>query len=618
MTGIRSAWVIGAVGCCLLAAPAQANTLVNWRFDRIGNRLEFSTALPTQPQVQVLNDPPRIVVDLPGTVLGRPPESRDIIPMVGRESLVRQVRLGQFDPQTSRLVVELYPDYVLTPEQVQPRTVGMNQWVIALPSTLARTNVPSPPAVANPPQMPPPETVTQTAVIEGVRVTEAGLALRVRGTTAAAQVRRSPDRQEIWVDIPATLAPQFQTETLNLSHLGVLRVQAQQLQNQPPLTRLTLQVDSNSPDWQVATLGNDVLMLPKKPRYGPETATTPAPTRLRPLLPSLTPLVERVEWDATNQQVLIRANRPFTYSQSWEREPGLSFASLRLVLESVRLSPQAAQSLKNIPGLEVAVESVGNQVHLIWRPSQEMRVIGIQEVSPQLVAVQLLPAAAPTQALSPLARWLNRRPGATNTLRPTAPRPMNPNLNLPRPTPGRPVVVIDPGHGGPDPGAIGIGGLREKDIVMDISRQVVALLEQQGVQVVITRNADVDLGLEPRVVMARRVNASVFVSIHANAISLSRPDINGIETYYFHGASYGLAQELHRAMVRASGAPDRGVRQARFYVIRNTPADMPSVLLETGFVTGATDAPRLASAEGRRALAQGIAQGILRYLQVRR
>ncbi|APB34455.1 N-acetylmuramoyl-L-alanine amidase [Gloeomargarita lithophora Alchichica-D10] len=611
---------MGAIGCCLLAAPAQANTLVNWRFDRVSNRLEFSTASPTQPQVQVLNDPPRIVVDLPGTVLGRPPESRDIPQLLGRESPVRQVRLGQFDPQTARLVVELYPDYVLTPEQIQPRTVGMNQWVVALPRTLARTNVPPnlPPNV--PLTVPPPTDATLTSVIEGVRVTEAGFALRVRGNPAAAQVRRSPDRQEIWVDIPATLAPQFQTETLNLAHLGVLRVQAQQLQNQPPLTRFTLQVDGNSPDWQVATLGNDILMLPKKPRYGPETATTTPPplTRPRPLLPSLVPVVDRVEWDVTNQQVLIRANRPLTYSQSWEREPGMSFASLRMVLESARLSPRAGQSLRSIPGMEVAVEAAGNQVTLIWRPSQELRVIGIQEVSPQLLAVQLLPAAAQTQALSPLARWLNRRPGATNTLRPPAPRPANPNVNLPRPTPGRPVVVIDPGHGGPDPGAIGIGGLREKDVVMDISRQVVALLEQQGVQVVITRNADVDLGLEPRVVLARRVNASLFVSIHANAISMSRPDINGIETYYFHGASYGLAQELHRAMVRASGSPDRGVRQARFYVIRNTPASMPAVLLETGFVTGARDAPRLASAEGRRTMAQGIAQGILRYLQVRR
>jgi N-acetylmuramoyl-L-alanine amidase len=587
---------------------------MNWRFDRVSNRLEFSTAFPTQPQVQVLNDPPRMVVDLPGTVLGRPPETRDIPQLLGRESPVRQVRLGQFDPQTARLVVELYPDYVLTAESVQPRAVGMNQWVVTLPRTLARATVPpiAPvPVLPQPVPEPPVSGATHAAVVEGVRVTEAGFALRVRGHTAPARVGRSPDRQEIWVDIPATLAPQFQTETLNLAHLGVLRIQAQQLQNQPPLTRFTLQVDGNSPDWQVATLGNDILMLPKKPRYGPEAATTTLPlTRPRPLLPSLIPVVDSVEVDATNQQIFIRANRPLTYNQNWEREPGLSYASLRMVFPSARLSPRAEQALKSIPGMEVAVETTGNQLTLIWRPSQEVRVIGIQEVSPQLLAVQLLPAAAQTQALSPLARWLNRRP---NT-----PRPVNPNANLPRPAPGRPVVVIDPGHGGPDPGAIGIGGLQEKDIVFDISRQVVALLEQQGVQVVITRNADVDLGLEPRVVLARRVNASLFVSIHANAISLSRPDINGIETYYFHGASYGLAQELHRAMVRASGAPDRGVRQARFYVIRNTPPDMPSVLLETGFVTGGQDAPRLASAEGRRALAQAIAQGILRYLQVRR
>ena len=612
MTAVRSAWVIGAVGCCLLATPAQANTLMNWRFDRASNRLEFSTTAPTQPQIQVLSDPPRIVVDLPGTLLGRPPESRDILPLVGRESPVRQVRLGQFDPQTARLVMELHPDYVLPPEPLQPRSVGMNQWVVALPGSLARS--PLPPTSSRPESLAP--STRPITLIEGVRVTDTGLALRLRGQSVTAQVRRSPDRREIWVEVPAGLAPQFQTETLHLAHLGVLRIQAQQLQGHPPLTRLSLQVDDNSPDWQVATFGNDLVLLPQKTRYGPEAATaeTTTPARLRPLLPSLVPVVESVEMDATHQQVWLRANRPFTYSQNWEREPGLSFASLRLALTGVRLSPRAEQALKNIPGIEVAVETTGNQVTLIWRPSQEVRVIGIQEMSPQLLAVQLLPAAAPTQALSPLARWLNRRSGGT----PTPPRPVTPNRNVPRPIAGRPVVVLDPGHGGPDPGAIGIGGIREKDIVMDITRQAAALLEQQGVQVVMTRNADVDLGLEPRVVLARQVNATLFVSIHANAISMSRPDINGIETYYFHPASFSLAQELHRSLLRASGAPDRGVRQARFYVIRNTPPDMPAVLLEVGFVTGAQDAQFLSAAQGRQALAQGIAQGILRYLQVRR
>ncbi|MCS7030793.1 MAG: N-acetylmuramoyl-L-alanine amidase [Gloeomargarita sp. SKYG116] len=606
----QSAWLAGAIGCCLVAAPAQANSLLSWRYDRVTQRLEFSTTMPTQPQVQVLSEPPRIVVDLPGTVLGRPPESRDIVPVVGRESPVRQVRLGQFDPQTARLVIELYPEYAITPESVQVKAVGVNQWVLALPNDIGRAAVVRPSIDES-----------QPGVIEGVQVTEGGLMLRLRGPVPTAQVRRSPDRREIWVDIPAALAARFQTETLNLASLGVLRLQAQQLQNQPPLTRLTLQVDEQSPDWQVTAQGQGLWLWPKPNRYGPEAATpTTSPVhRLRPLLPSLLPVIDSVEWDRTNNQVLLRANRPFSYSQSWEREPGLHFASLRMVLESVRLSPRAEQALKSIPGLQVLVESgPGHQVTLIWRPSQQMRLIGVQELAPQLLAVQLLPAgaAASQPPMSALARWLSSRRSSSVTA--TAPRRANPMVNLPRPAPGRQVVVIDPGHGGPDPGAIGIGGLREKDLVLDISRQVAALLEQQGIQVVMTRTADVDLGLEPRVALARQVNATLFVSIHANAINLSRPDVNGIETYYFHPGSYELAVELHRAMIRASGLADRGVRQARFYVIRNTPPTMPSVLLEVGFVTGAIDARFLASPEGRRAMAQGIAQGILRYLRVQR
>ncbi|MCS6782986.1 MAG: N-acetylmuramoyl-L-alanine amidase [Gloeomargarita sp. SKYBB_i_bin120] len=593
----QAAWLAGAIGCCVVAAPAQANTLMNWRYDQVAQRLEFSTAQPTQPQVQVLAEPPRLVVDLPGTVLGRPPERRDIVPLAGRESPVRQVRLGQLDPQTARLVLEFYPEYALTADAVQVQAVGRNRWVVSLSRLVAR----------------PASDEALTTVLEGVQVTDGGLTLRLQGPTPTTRVQRSPDRREIWVDIGAALAPQLSTETLNLAALGVLRFQAQQVQSQPPLTRLTLQVDEHSADWLVMPRGQGLVLVPQKPRYGPEAVTISSVQRLRPVLPSLMPVIDSVEWDRTNNQVLLRANRPFRYSQRWEREPGLNYASLRMVLESVRLSPRAEQALSSIPGLEVVIETgPGHQVTLIWRPSQQMRLIGIQELAPQVLAVQLLPGEANTPPMSALARWLSRR--AT----PAMPRPTPPRIAVPRPTSGRPVVVLDPGHGGPDPGAIGIGGLREKDLVLDISQQVARLLERQGVQVVMTRTADVDLGLEPRVALARQVNATLFVSIHANAISLSRPDVNGIETYYFHPASYALAVELHRAMLQASGLADRGVRQARFYVIRNTPPTMPSVLLEVGFVTGAVDARFLASPEGRRAMAQGIAQGLLRYLRVLR
>jgi N-acetylmuramoyl-L-alanine amidase len=196
---------------------------------------------------------------------------------------------------------------------------------------------------------------------------------------------------------------------------------------------------------------------------------------------------------------------------------------------------------------------------------------------------------------------------------PVSPPMSTPPLSLPGRTNARLVVVLDPGHGGPDPGAIGIGGLQEKGVVLDISRQVAALLEQQGIQSILTRSDDRDLELEPRVRLARQNNATLFVSIHANAISMSRPDVNGLETYYF-SRGQPLAQTVHRRVLQETGIGDRRVRQARFYVLRNTA--MPSILVEVGFLTGRDDAPKLAEAAYRSQTAGAIARGIMQYLQV--
>ena len=184
--------------------------------------------------------------------------------------------------------------------------------------------------------------------------------------------------------------------------------------------------------------------------------------------------------------------------------------------------------------------------------------------------------------------------------------------NVPR---GRYSVVIDPGHGGPDPGAVGIRGIREAEIVLDISLQVARLLEAKGVRVTLTRTSEVDVDLPPRVSLANRLGATAFVSIHANAISMSRPEVNGIETFYFSDPrSARLAAHIQQQVLNVSpGSPNRGVRRGRFFVIRRT--TMPSALVETGFVTGNVDSPRLATASHRRRLALAIATGILEYLQ---
>jgi len=175
-------------------------------------------------------------------------------------------------------------------------------------------------------------------------------------------------------------------------------------------------------------------------------------------------------------------------------------------------------------------------------------------------------------------------------------------------------VVIDPGHGGPDPGAIGIGGIRETDVVLEVSKIVKKLLSEKGVKVRLTRKNEVDLDLPPRVSFANNTDSDIFVSIHANASRGKRRDINGLETFYYRGwRGRLLAKKIQKQILRVSpGSPDRGVKQGRFYVIKNT--SMPAVLVEIGFLTGRLDARRLEKTAHRKRIAYAIAKGILEYL----
>ncbi|HBY79985.1 MAG TPA: N-acetylmuramoyl-L-alanine amidase, partial [Cyanobacteria bacterium UBA11148] len=93
----------------------------------------------------------------------------------------------------------------------------------------------------------------------------------------------------------------------------------------------------------------------------------------------------------------------------------------------------------------------------------------------------------------------------------------NPPISQPRVPNSRILVIVDPGHGGKDPGTIGIGGVQEKNVILPISIEVAQILEQQGVQAILTRSDDTFVSLEGRVQMAERANADLFVSIHANA-----------------------------------------------------------------------------------------------------
>jgi N-acetylmuramoyl-L-alanine amidase len=188
-------------------------------------------------------------------------------------------------------------------------------------------------------------------------------------------------------------------------------------------------------------------------------------------------------------------------------------------------------------------------------------------------------------------------------------------IAVPEPSPYpkiRAVVLIDPGHGGRDPGAIGLRGIQEKQIVLAISQEVARILQQQGINAVLTRADDRFISLEGRVQRAEQVNANVFVSIHANSIGGNKREVNGLETYYFD-SGYGLARSIHQSILRRIQLTDRGIRRARFYVLRKS--SMPSTLVEVGFVTGSSDSQRLADPSYRRRMAEAIAQGIMDYLR---
>ncbi len=118
-----------AASLVLLPVPAHAARLSNWRFDTGRNQLEFATDQDVQPKAQLVTEPTRLVIDLPGINLGRPSFTQS----VGREG-VRSVRFGQFDRNTARIVVELAPGYTLDPNQVKFRGITARRWTVQLPS----------------------------------------------------------------------------------------------------------------------------------------------------------------------------------------------------------------------------------------------------------------------------------------------------------------------------------------------------------------------------------------------------------------------------------------------------------------------------------------------------
>ena len=176
----------------------------------------------------------------------------------------------------------------------------------------------------------------------------------------------------------------------------------------------------------------------------------------------------------------------------------------------------------------------------------------------------------------------------------------------------RAFVVIDAGHGGNDPGAIGTAKTQEKKIALAVSEYLQHYLEGDNIQAVMTRSEDMEVLLQPRVDVANLRNADLFVSIHLNSMPPGNTHVRGIETYYTTPQSQALADTLHRYMIKELGAQDRRVRKRGLFVTRKT--KMPSVLLEIGFLSSPEEEALLSNANYQRRVAKAIRDGIYDYL----
>lgn len=171
-------------------------------------------------------------------------------------------------------------------------------------------------------------------------------------------------------------------------------------------------------------------------------------------------------------------------------------------------------------------------------------------------------------------------------------------------------IIIDAGHGGSDVGATR-EGIYEKDITLDISKRVEAILKKKGYDVQMTRKTDVYVGLKERVLFTEEKKGDLFVSIHVNS-SVS-PEGNGIETHYYTPQSYDFAQIVHKQLANTINAKDRGLFKSKFYVINNDIA--PSILVETGFISNPEERASLMTEDRKQKTAEAIAEGIIKYIK---
>ena len=604
---MRFSWLLsGFIGVFLFCSPARAGKIVSWEFEPEANNLEFKTDAGVQPQAELLSNPTRLVIDLPGTTLGRETIKRTY------QGPIRGFRIGQPESGTSRIVVELAPGYTFDADEIEFDDVSPSHWQVELPppqvsrvdSSKADVETLELPQVDLPRTLPGMEGVELGSTTLGssphVRATRNGFFVNIDGNRKIKiDSQRNGDRIDFWLD-GITLPEDLVNQSVAVNQYGVATIDFAQTADEQAL--MSLQVTAASPDW-LATFSRikGLLLvprgnLPNAPAASDiqlgatQTETVDSNTELS--------LVESIKLVDDDTELIVQGDSKLSAVAS-RKSNGI----YQITLDNAELARdfQGPELEAGSPISELKVRQEATRVVLEITTRLRYR-LGKLDANKKQIALPIEVGVDPLpQGNAPLLP-----PGFGKVPKE---RPFDP---LPALSDDRPRVVIDPGHGGKDPGTIGIGGFREKDVVLPISLDVAEILRKQEIDVIMTRDTDNFISLQGRTDLANKINADLFVSIHANAINLSRPDVNGLETYYYKSGRR-LAEIIHWSILNGVEIDNRGIRRARFYVLRHS--TMPAVLVEVGFLTGAIDSSRLKDPDHRRRMAEEIARGIVEYIK---
>lgn len=610
---MRFNWLLsGFIGVFLLCSPAKAGKIVSWEFESQDNSLVFKTDEGVQPEAELLSNPTRLVIDLPGTILGRETVKESY------QGSVRGFRIGQPEPDTSRIVVELAPGYTIDADEIEFESVSGTHWEVEIPQPKVSRFAASDddPQALELPQVKLPSTLpglenaevaaTPAAINSPyIKATKNGFFINIDGNRKIKiDSERDGDRINFFLEgitIPSDLAAQ----SVAINQYGVSTIEFEQTDNDQVI--MSLAVTEESPDWLATFSRIKGLLLVPKGKLPRSTVATNSdiPSEVIVTEPEANQdlefsQIDEIELKDNDSEFLIHGDDELSAVAS-----RTSNGIYQITIDNAELAEdfKGPDLQAGSPISELKVRQEDDRVVLEITTRLRYRLGKLNADNKKIsLPIEVGVAPPPINDDAPLLP-----PGFAKAPKE---RPFEPEL-----TPllsDRPRVIIDPGHGGDDPGTIGIGGFREKDVVLPISLDVAEILRKQEIDVVMTRDTDNFISLEGRTDMANEVDADLFVSIHANAINLSRPDVNGLETYYYKSGRR-LAEVIHWSILNGVNIDDRSIRRARFYVLRHS--TMPAVLVEVGFLTGAVDASRLKDPNHRRQMAEAIARGIIQYIK---